>query len=218
MRVTLSTVSKTVSIMALGLMALSLMTIMPEHEEYFEKFEAFLSDTAQKVASPENRQEIADVSMDSLISRLTDNLILMQNATLGSFFENENYEKLKEKEDVDVQTFVANTEVKRNYMETDEYRQELIQEFEKANEQIGSGMIQDTMQEIDMMKIMKESLPLIETLEKIMPLGMWLGVMHALSMAGIFTMLGLISKPFAIIYGYIADAVIQALSPPAQAQ
>ena len=60
------------------------------------------------------------------------------------------------------------------------------------------------------MEIMKQQFPFIKKLEEIMPLGMWIGLMHALVLASVFSFLGLIIfKPLAAVYGLAADKAMQ---------
>ncbi len=190
MRAMLSACGKATALVSIGLFVLSLATIAPEQQQHLERFEDFMMDFAYDMVSGNSQQTISAGVIDLFIEA--------QVSTIDTVLQNPVYEKLREKTDPDVIGFVLLAEAQRQALRSPEYRQEV--------EKIFGGAGGSVMEQIDIMEIMKQQFPFIKKLEEVMPLGMWIGLMHALVLASVFSFLGLIIlKPLAAVYGLTAD-------------
>ncbi len=201
-RASWSTMGKVASVISISLVVLLLANIVPQQEEYLEKVDDFSAGIVETVMpSTGGNSGITSVLVDAIVDT--------QLATVNALLNNSVYTKLREKTDPDVILFVATADTTSEYFKGPEFRKEI----EKQINQTGTGV----MQEISLVKIIREQFPAIETIEKTVPLGVIMGLLHALAIAGIFSMLAMfLCKPTAAIYGIIAEKTLTALLPQEQ--
>jgi hypothetical protein len=196
-----SATGRAIALISIGLIALSALTIIPGHEQYLERFEEFFMDFAHGITSGQNQETISSGAADIFIAA--------QVKTLDQVVEDPSFEKLRGKTDPDVIEFVATADIIADYFKSPEYAQEIEETFREGTSSI--------VEEIDIMEMIKEYFPFIQLLESIMPLGIWLGLMHAIALAGLFSFAGfLFCKTTAVAYGLAADQTLKRLDRPSQ--
>ena len=199
-RTSWSTTGKVVSIISIGLVILILANVAPAHEEYLEKVDEFGIGFVETL--------MPSIGGDSgITSVLVSAIVDTQIATVDALLNNPAYAKLREKTDPDVMIFVATADGTNEYFKGPEFRNTIEQQINET----GTGV----MQKISLIGILREQFPAIETVEKTVPLGIIMGLLHALAIAGIFSMLAMfLCKPTAVIYATIAEKSLSILQPP----
>ena len=198
-RASWSTMGKVASIISIGLVILILANVAPAHEEYLEKVDEFGVGFVETV--------MPSVGGDSGITSVLVNAIVdTQVATVDALLNNPAYAKLREKTDPDVMIFVAAADGTSEYFKGSEFRDTIEQQINET----GTGV----MQEISLIGILREQFPAIETVEKTVPLGIIMGLLHALAIAGIFSMVAMfLCKPTVVIYATITEKALSVLQP-----
>ncbi len=201
-RASWSTMGKVTSLISIGLVVLILANVAPAHEKYLEKVDEFSVGIVETV--------MPSIGGNSgITSVLVDTIVDTQVTTVDILLNNPAYTKLREKTDPDVMIFVTAADGTSNYLKGPEFRDTIEQQINEA----GTGI----MQEISIVEIIRTQFPVLETVEKTVPLGIIMGLLHALAVAGIFSMLAMfLCKPTAAIYGMIAETALSALQPPKQ--
>ena len=196
-RASWSTMGKMASIISIGLVILILANIAPQHEEYLEKVDDFSMGFMETIMPSSGGNS-------GITSVLVDTIVDTQIATVDILLNNGAYTKLREKTDPDVMIFVALADGTSEYFKGQEFRTTIEQQINEAGTNV--------MQEISVVEIMRTQFPVLETVEKTVPLGIIVGIFHALAIAGIFSMLAMfLCKPTAAIYGVIADKALSVL-------
>jgi hypothetical protein len=204
-RASWSTAGKMVSITSIGLFVMTMAAIVPEHEAYLEKFEDFAQDMARDFLSENSPEKLGE----GLGSSLAGMLVQRDIAAADSLMENPAFQKLREKQDLEVQLFVAAVEAQKTRLESPEYKEEIEQQIEVQLTPLVSDSTGQALESIDIVESMREMLPVIKVLEKIMPLGIWIGLMLALAITGIFSFVAmLLSKTTAVAYALIVEKAI----------
>ncbi len=196
-RASWSTMGKVASIISIGLVILILANVAPAHEEYLEKVDEFSMGIVETV--------MPSVGGNSgVTSVLVDAIVDTQVATVDALLNNPAYAKLREKTDPDVMIFVAAADGTSDYLKGPEFRGTIEQQINET----GTGV----MQEISIVEIMRTQFPVLETVEKTVPLGIIMGLLHALAIAGIFSMLAMfLCKPTSVIYATITEKALSVL-------
>lgn len=191
-RTMLASMGKTVMVLSIGFFVLSAVTMIPEQEQYMEKFEGLIQEFAGEITSQN--------SQDTITEEATDMFVESQIATVDLILNNQIYSKLKEKQDPDVMAFVILADGAKDQLRSEEYRQEIESRFGQV-----SGNVVD---KIDVMSIIKKQFPFFDLVEK------YLWLFHAFAIIGIFSLLAnIICKPMAAVYGIILEFGISAFEP-----
>jgi len=186
-RVPISGMRRAIMVLSIGFVALSALTIMPQQEQYVEKFEDFIADFASLATG--------EMSKDTIPEEATSLLVNSQIATVNQLLDNAAFEKLREKQDTDVMAFVLLADNAKKYLESDEYRALIEQQFTKTTSNV--------VNRLDVIGLIKKQFPLFELLET------YLWLFHALTVVGIFSLAaGIICKPMAAVYGTIAELAV----------
>ncbi len=186
LRTSMSSASRMIIILSLGLFVLSAITIFPNQDAYIDKFESFIEDFALSATSEGNMSAVPDSA--------TDVMVVTQLATIDSIMGNQVFENLRRKEDPEVLAFVVVADTARDYLQSPEYRASIEKQIREASTTV--------VEEIDIIKIMKEEFPLFETMEEFL----WLT--HAIGLLGIFSFIAsMISKPTAAGVGAVGEAI-----------
>jgi len=129
--------------------------------------------------------------------------------TAKALLEDQSFQNLKEKEDLEVQQFVLGMEARKSFLESNAYKEEIKQQIESQLSPMLSDTTGSALENIDLIESSREMIPAIKVLETILPLGIWLGLMHAIAIAGIFSFIAtLLIKTTAIVYALIAKMAI----------
>ncbi len=183
MRTMAAATGKAVTLVSIGLFVLSVATILPEHEEYIEKFETFMVDFSQGLLSGESGQ--------SIVSSTTDLFVERDRKWIEKFMQNPAFRKLREKTDPDVVLFVASADAMKDQINSPHYRQEVEKQISQAT---------GTMKKLGIMKAIKKEMPIFVIMEQLL----W--VIHALFLAGTFSLMAtIICKTMSVVYGIPAS-------------
>ncbi|MFA4856018.1 MAG: hypothetical protein WC634_05555 [archaeon] len=189
-----SATGKTAALVSIGLVVLFISSIAPEHEQYLGKVDDFAMSFVE-IAIPSNGKN------PGITSAITDTIVNTQIATVNALLENSAYTKLKGKTDPDVMLFVATADATREYFKGPEFRKTIEKTLNETST--------DVMGEIKIVAIMREQFPVLNTVEKVVPLGILFGLAQALAIAGLFSMLALfICRPMAVVYGLITEKAL----------
>jgi len=196
-RVSWAAASRTASLLSVALIILSISTIMPQHEQYLERFEDFFMEFAYGLTAGQSQRTIS--------SGATEIFVEAQIETIDQVLETPQFLTLREKTDPDVIAFVLAANGVAQYLRSPEYKQQMEERFSEGTT--------DIIAEMDLLEVMKQQFPFIKALEEYMPLGMWLGLLHALSLAGLFSLVTMfICKPMAVAYGLISEQMLAVFS------
>jgi hypothetical protein len=195
MRTMLSAAGRCTTLIAIGLVVLSAVTLLPQQEQYVERFEeTFFENIFTGFTTGETQQQLS--------SSVADIIIESQQKTIESMITNPLFEKLRGKTDQDVIAFVTAADAVKEQIASQEYRQQVAA-------QVAAGGSTAT-KNVNIMQVLRERLPFITTLEKFM----WL--IHGSALASVFLFIASIAiKPLAAAYGLIAE---KALSLAAKAE
>ena len=191
-RTMLSSMGKTITLLSIGFVVLSALTILPIQDEYIGKFEGMIEGFAAELTTGNSQSTIS--------SEATDLFVNSQIATVDTILENPVFEKLRQKQDLDVMAFVLLADQAKDSLNSDEYRQQVEEKFRQSSSSIA--------QNIDIMEMIKKQFPWFELLER------YLWLFHALAIIGIFSLIAnIICKPMAAVYGSIAETAAKTLLP-----
>ena len=189
-RTMLATMSKTITLLSIGLALLSITTILPQQEQYIDKFEGFIMDFTQSMTTGNTQQTISTEAADMLVET--------QIATVNTIVGNQAYKKLEEKTDPDVMAFVALADASVTYIKSDAYKQEILEKLKDASSTV--------VRKIDIMDLIKQQFPMFGTIEQFL----WL--FQTLTIVGIFSLAAsIICKPMAVIYGATMEEAAELL-------
>lgn len=187
-RTFMASVGKGITIIGIGLFVLSAATILPQQEQYIEKFEeTFFENIFQSLMLGENKNQIVNAQVEIVIQT--------QQQTLDKVTDNQLFEKLRGKQDMDVMAFVAGTDALKKQIKSPEYRQQVS---EQMNATAGRAT-----EQIDIMKMMKQQFPFIEITEKFF----WLFQSFVL-VSVFFLLANIFCKPMAAVYGLITEKAL----------
>ncbi len=174
-------VSKGAMITGVGLLITLLLFTLPNNEASAEAFENYIFDmVAENVLGNENQQSTATLGVD------------IQKKTLDSLTENELFEKLETKEDLDVIAFVAMVNALKEQLEN-------------------PGQFSDqTSQEQGVKKQLKESINIRELVPFFGIIIDWLWLIQTLTVFGLFALYkGIVAVPLGIAYGLVLEKAIK---------
>jgi len=202
LRTALATTGKMVSLLSIGIFVFTAITIMPQQEQYIEKFEDFVLDIAQGFTTGRPQQAISSEAVDLMVNT--------QSATVDSILDNPLFAKLREKTDPDVVAFVAASDLVKEQVRGPEFRAQIEQNIGQA-----SG---NAIREIDILNVLKKEFPFFEMVESLL----W--ALHGLAIAGMFSLAaGIICKPMSVAYVLVSEKILstfdksQETGPPANA-
>ncbi len=185
---TLSSASrKGLGIVTAGLFIAMLLFTLPNNEANAEKFQEQIFDMALSQGS----------NTGNLSNTIADLLVENQKQTLNTVVNNPLFKNIKDKQDTDVQLFVAAiTEIEKQ-IDSPAYS-------ELVKQQIDERMNSASGNKIDIQNAVKSQFPLFGIMLE------WLWLIQTLSVVGLFALYkGLIATPLGIAYGLVLEKAIK---------
>jgi len=193
MRTMLAAMGRTIMLISIGLIVLSAVIILPNQEQYVDKFEDFIEDFTSNFTG--------DKTQNNISGQAAKQVIEAQKELVNQVLETPSFVKLKEKDDIDVMAFVLQAEATKSFINGPEYRAEMERRFQDATRTV--------IQEMDIIGTMKKEFPLFQTFEDLL----W--IMQALTIIAFFSMAAtIICKPAAIVYGMITESIFYLFEKP----
>lgn len=188
-RAVASAVKKTNLLVAAGLFLASALIIMP-NPEYVKSFETSL------LSSMSN----GDVSRFDLSEPLTNQIIQTQKQTIQAITQLPAFEKLRAKQDTDVNLFVVSVDMLSTTISSDSYRQQIKEQVKNSQQQLLGNQGGMT----NAIEIAKQQIPELQQFET------YLWLFEAILAVSIFLPLANLFTPLlAMLFAIIADKLIK---------
>ncbi len=187
-RTFLSATGKGTLVIGIGLFVLSATTILPEQDGYIEKFEeTFIENVFSGFTTGDTTNKLAESQAELVVQS--------QTQTLNAMLDNPLFQNLKTKQDPDVIAFIMAAEQVEEQVKSPEYKEQIVSQLSQGTADIA--------QDIKPLKVVKEELPFLETLEQFL----WL--IHGFALVSIFFLAAnIVFKPTAVLYGLILERVL----------
>jgi len=186
-RTFMAAAGRSTMIIGIALFALSAVVVLPQQDQQIKRFEeTFMENIFAGISSGKAQQDLAGSAADMVISA--------QKQAADSLVNNAVFEKLRSKTDPDVAVFVAATDRMRQFLDGDEYRQQIANQVGKSTADISK--------KVDIVPVIKKQMPFIETLER------YLWAIQGFGLAAAFMLIAnIVFKPAAVLYGLLLERI-----------